>query len=69
MCIRDRDHPGGFTYRTIATGIKLSETPTKIDLLPPLLGADTTEVLRGVGYDEAEIGRLIEEGAARSVKA
>ncbi len=67
--IVEMDHMGGFTYRTIATGIKLSETPTKIDRLPPLLGADTIEVLRGVGYDETEIGRLIEEGAARSVKA
>jgi crotonobetainyl-CoA:carnitine CoA-transferase CaiB-like acyl-CoA transferase len=66
--IVEMDHTAGFTYRTIATGIKLSETPTKIDRLPPLLGADTIEVLREVGYDEAEIGRLIEEGAARSVE-
>ena len=67
--IVERDHPGGFTYRTVATGIKFSETPTKIDRLPPGLGADTIDVLRGLGYDETEIRRLIEEGEARTAEA
>ena len=67
--IVERDHPAGFTYRTVATGIKFSETPTKIEFLPPGLGADTIDVLRGLGYDESEIRRLIEEGAARIAEA
>jgi crotonobetainyl-CoA:carnitine CoA-transferase CaiB-like acyl-CoA transferase len=30
---------------------------------PPQLGEHTREVLRGLGYDEAQIDRLMEEGA------
>jgi CoA:oxalate CoA-transferase len=62
--IVEKRHPLGFTYRTVATGVKLSETPVSIDSLPPTLGADTAEVLRGVGYSDDEIRRLIDEGAA-----
>ncbi len=62
--IVEKQHPLGFTYRTVATGVKLSETPVSIDALPPMLGADTAEVLRGVGYSDDEIRLLIDEGAA-----
>ena len=64
--IVERQHPLGFTYRTIATGIIFSETPTSIDLLPPELGGDTVEVLRQIGYDDEEIEQLIGEGVARA---
>ncbi len=64
--ILEREHPLGFTYRTIATGVKFSETPVSIDLLPPELGGDTVEVLRQIGYGDEEIEQLIVEGVARA---
>jgi crotonobetainyl-CoA:carnitine CoA-transferase CaiB-like acyl-CoA transferase len=62
--IVEREHPLGFKYRTVATGVRFSETPTRMELPPPGLGADTVEVLKGLGYDEEEIRTLIDEGAA-----
>jgi crotonobetainyl-CoA:carnitine CoA-transferase CaiB-like acyl-CoA transferase len=54
-------HPLGFTYRSVATGIKFSETPVSIEHLPPLLGADSVDVLKTLGYSDTEIGQLIDE--------
>ena len=65
--IIERRHPLGFTYRAVAAGVKFSETPTNIELLPPELGADTVDVLRLIGYDDDEIRVLIDEGAARGL--
>jgi crotonobetainyl-CoA:carnitine CoA-transferase CaiB-like acyl-CoA transferase len=62
--IVEREHPLGFKYRTVATGVRFSETPTRMELPPPGLGADTVEVLKGLGYDEEKIQTLIDEGAA-----
>ena len=59
--IVEKPHPLGFTYRAIATGIKFSETPVSVELHPPFLGENTNEVLRGLGYNDGEIARLVEE--------
>jgi len=66
MIIEHR-HPLGFTYRAVAAGVKFSETPTRVESLPPELGADTVDVLRLIGYDDDEIRVLIDEGAARGL--
>jgi crotonobetainyl-CoA:carnitine CoA-transferase CaiB-like acyl-CoA transferase len=55
-------HPEGFTYRSIATGIKFSETPVAVETLPPLLGADSVDVLKNLGYSDVEINQLMDEG-------
>jgi crotonobetainyl-CoA:carnitine CoA-transferase CaiB-like acyl-CoA transferase len=54
-------HPKGFTYRSIATGIKFSQTPVAIKKIPPELGEDSVEVLKGLGYSDTEIMKLIDE--------
>ncbi|MBD3205135.1 CoA transferase [Candidatus Bathyarchaeota archaeon] len=59
MIVR-RQHPLGFEYRTVATGIKFSDTKVSIDSLPPGLGDDTKEILMDLGYDEKEIQRLLD---------
>jgi crotonobetainyl-CoA:carnitine CoA-transferase CaiB-like acyl-CoA transferase len=64
--IVEMPHPKGFTYRTIATGIKFSETPVAIEALPPLLGADSVDVLKRLGYTDAEIKQLIDEGVTQT---
>jgi crotonobetainyl-CoA:carnitine CoA-transferase CaiB-like acyl-CoA transferase len=59
-------HPKGFTYRTIATGIKFSKTPVAIEKMPPFLGEDSVEVLKNLGYSDTEIMQLIDEGVTLS---
>lgn len=59
--IVEKPHPSGFTYRTVATGIKFSETPVSVETLPPELGQNTEEVLKLIGYGDEEIAQLEDE--------
>jgi formyl-CoA transferase/CoA:oxalate CoA-transferase len=59
----EKQHPRGFKYQTIQTGIKFSKTPISIKYPPPLLGANTAEVLKSLGYSDEEIRQLIDEGS------
>lgn len=59
--IIEEPHPGGFAYRSVATGIKFSETPVSLKIMPPSLGADSVGVLKMLGYSDLEISQLIKD--------
>jgi formyl-CoA transferase len=59
----DLPHPTGGTVRLVGSPMKLSATPTRYDMPPPLLGQHTEEVLRDVlGHSAAQIAALREKG-------
>jgi crotonobetainyl-CoA:carnitine CoA-transferase CaiB-like acyl-CoA transferase len=52
-------HPVKNGLRLVSSPIKLSATPVRTDLPPPLLGQHTEEVLRGVlNYSDAKLSEL-----------
>ncbi|MBI3912895.1 MAG: CoA transferase [Chloroflexi bacterium] len=57
-------HPTAGKIKLVGTPLKLSRTPARITLPPPLLGEHTGEVLREiVGLSDEEIQKLREAGA------
>ncbi len=54
-------HPLAEQVRLVASPMKLSATPVQYRHAPPLLGAQTDEVLREFGLDAAEIAALRED--------
>ena len=59
----DVPHPSGATVPLVANPIRLSATPPRYDLPPPLLGQHTEEILaERLGYDAAQIEALRTRG-------
>ena len=55
----DVEHSLGFTYKMISSPMKLTETPTTLERVPPTLGQDTEEILSKIlGYSKEEIAQL-----------
>ncbi len=56
-------HPVKPDLRLVASPLKMSQTPPRQDLPPPLLGQHTQDVLTGVlGYSPAQVAALHDKG-------
>ena len=61
--IAEVDHPVAGRVRAPGIPVRLSETPASVRRHPPLLGEQTDELLRELGYTPEEIARLRADGA------
>jgi formyl-CoA transferase len=62
--IEEVPHPTAGTVKIVASPMKLSKTPCKTVLHPPLLGEHTDEILRDqLGFSPEQIQQLREKGA------
>ena len=64
----ETEHPGLGPMETIGFPVKFSSTPAAIKHGAPRLGEDTKEVLGELGYSEAEVAQLIQEGAVIAIR-
>jgi len=55
-----RAHPAMGEVRLSGSAVRMSETPVRYDLAPPLAGEHTDAVLRGLGYEPRDVERLRE---------
>jgi len=59
----DMPHPTGAKVKLVGSPMKMSATPPRYDMPPPMLGQHTKEVLRELlGQSEAQIAELQEKG-------
>jgi crotonobetainyl-CoA:carnitine CoA-transferase CaiB-like acyl-CoA transferase len=56
------DHPTEGRLRLLGSPVRFTESGTQDSVMPPLLGADTNDVLREVGFTEAELEELDRSG-------
>ncbi|MGE0824522.1 MAG: CaiB/BaiF CoA transferase family protein [Candidatus Binatia bacterium] len=61
--VQEVNHPVGGRIRMLGPAAKLSETPAQLTRRPPLYGEHTAEVLRELGYSEADIQELAKTDA------
>ena len=62
-CVVSQQHPTAGALHTLASPLRLSETPANCRLAPPLLGQHTDKVLAELGYGAAEAALLHASGA------
>ena len=58
----DAPHQTLGPVRQLGSPMRLSETPPRIERAGPLLGADSADVLRGIGVADAELAQLASDG-------
>lgn len=57
------DHPTAGKVPQVFSPLKFTETPLTPTAAPPLLGAESDEILKTLGYTDGEIARLHDQGA------
>jgi crotonobetainyl-CoA:carnitine CoA-transferase CaiB-like acyl-CoA transferase len=61
----DLEHPTAGPIHLLGLPVKLSATPGSVRLAPPVLGQDTRDILRSVGFGDDEIDGFAERGVVR----
>ena len=59
------DHPRYGKIKVLDNPVKLSKTPAGIKMRAPDLGEHTGEIMKGLGYSEAEIAKMRERGTIK----
>ncbi|MBH67102.1 MAG: CoA transferase [Rhodospirillaceae bacterium] len=58
---QSHSHPTEGNIKLTSPPVKLSKTPTSIRELPPVLGKNSSEILRELGYSEADVQDFYEQ--------
>lgn len=61
----EKDHPVIGQLKMLGIPVKLSRTPGEIKTVPPALGEHTDQVLKELGYSDADIAALKEAGITK----
>ena len=68
-CFLTMEHPAAGEVKVIGHANRYDGKPLPLRKLPPELGEDTADVLKGIGYSEEEIRKLQAEGKIFCAKA